>query len=99
MSGDLPRPMRLDLRRMSGDLSRPTPPDLRSPRQPPMAGLATATAQGPTRTPRSSTLPPDDGAEPNRTVINFAGRHSGDSQRSPVVSPRHRATLSRAAFI
>src|SRR5262249_59571319 len=59
MSGDLPRPMRPDLRRMSGDLPRPTPPDLRSPRQPPMAGLAMASAPGPTPDTTYSTPAPD----------------------------------------
>ena len=44
--------------------------------QPLMAGRAMATAQGRIRILRSSTLPREDGAEPNRTVINFAGRHS-----------------------
>jgi hypothetical protein len=39
-----------------------------------------------TRTPRSSILPREDGAEPNRTVINFAGRHSGDRQVASFVT-------------
>jgi hypothetical protein len=75
MLGDLPRPTPPDL--MSGGRPRPTGPDLRS-LQPLMAGRAMATAQGLTRTPWSSILPLEDGAEPNRTVINFAGRHSCD---------------------
>jgi hypothetical protein len=85
MLGDLPRPTAPDLR-TSGDLPRPTAPDLRSPPQPLMAGRAMGTAQGPTRTPRSSILPREDGAGPNRTVINFAGRHSGDRQLASFVT-------------
>jgi hypothetical protein len=103
MSGDLPRPTHPDLRRMSEDLPRSTAPDLRSPPQPLMAGRAMATAQGPTRTPRSSILPREDGAEPNRTVINFAGRHSGDRQLASFVTASiplvwsHR-TIRRTSF-
>jgi len=50
-------------------------PDLRLPQHPLMAGRVMATAQGLTRILRSSILPREGGAEPNRTVINFAGRH------------------------
>ena len=76
MLGHPPRPTRPHLRRMSGDLPQPTAPDLWLLQRPRMAGRAMATAQGRIRILRSSTLPREDGAEPNRTVINFAGRHS-----------------------
>ena len=87
MLGHPPRPTRPHRRRMSGDLPQPTAPDLRLPQHPLMAGRVMATAQGLTRILRSSILPREGGAEPNRTVINFAGRHSGDSQQSPGVRP------------
>jgi hypothetical protein len=69
-------------RRMLGDLPRPTAQDLRLQQHPRMAGRAMATAQGLTPTPRSSILPREDGAEPSRTVINFAGRHSTTEKRA-----------------
>jgi hypothetical protein len=84
----LPLEALLLVRRMSGDPPRPTHPHPRSPRRPLMAGRAMATAQGLTLTPWSSILLREDGAEPNRMVINFVGRHRirRAQQKSPDLS-------------